>query len=198
MPLLSLFISAVGLAVAFYLANHTVNVAIIGDSITSQMSPRQGTFPVPFVAATNLGVSGNTTAQVLARVASIPASTTHVVLQMGTNDLVGLGTDTTIIPNYTSMLNAIPSTMRVIILGILPVDEAQLAISNPTYPPYLSNAKIHYQNTAITTLCNTYSNCVVASGIMAKNMSGKTADGIHPTASADIEIITAIMPLLGL
>ena len=184
---------------AFYLANHTINVTLIGDSITSQMAARQGTFPVPFVAATNLGVSGNTTAQVLARVASIPASTTHVVLQMGTNDLVGLGSDALILTNYTAMLNAIPSTMVVIVLGILPVDDAALlAFYGPTYPPYLNNTQIHLQNTLISKLCNTYSNCVPASGIMAKSMVGKTSDGIHPTAVADIEIIKALLPLLGL
>lgn len=185
---------------AFYLSTHTVKVAMIGDSIVSQMAPRQSGFPAPFAAATNLGVSGNSSSQVLARVSSIPSDTTHVVLQMGTNDLVAVASDALILPNYAAMLTAIPSRMRVITWGILPTDDAQmLAVDGPSYVLYLNNPRIHLQNTMIATLCNSFSNCVVASGIMAKNMIGKTVDGIHPVSAAvDIELLTALMPLLGL
>jgi lysophospholipase L1-like esterase len=183
---------------AFYLSTHRVEVAMLGDSITAQMAPRQGGFPFPFNSAANLGVGGNTAAQIASRVGSISATATHVVIQAGTNDLVGLGTAVGVIPNYTSMLNAIPSTTTVIVIGILPVDEVAELAFNPTYPPFLNNALIKIQNIEISKLCRTYSNCVVATGIMDKIMTGKTVDGIHPTAAADLEIINALMPLLGL
>lgn len=186
------------LGMAFYLANNRVAVTLMGDSISAQMAPRQGTFPAPFTTATNLGHSGDTVAQTAALVGSIPSTATHVVIQTGTNDLLGLGTAAGVIPNYTSMLNAIPSTKTIIVLGILPVDEAQITISNPTYLPFLNNTLIKIQNVEISKLCRTYSNCVVATGIMDKIMTGKTVDGIHPVASADVEIINALMPLLGL
>jgi lysophospholipase L1-like esterase len=175
---------------------HHVEVALLGDSIVAQMAPRQAGFPAPFISAKNLGVSGETTAQILARVGSIPSTVTHVILAAGTNDLLGLGTDAGIISGYTSILNAIPSTTTVIVFGILPVDESTM---RSDWVPYLNNAKIHQQNVLISNLCRTYSNCVVATGIMAKNMNGKTVDGIHP-ASADVnmEFIKLLMPLLGL
>lgn len=185
-------IVAAGIVMAFYLATHSVQVAMLGDSITSQMAPRQSSFRAPFDGATNLGVSGNTTAMMLARVGSIPSSATHVVIQGGTNDLLNLFDP---LPNYAAILNAIPSSKRVIVFGILPVDESAIRLD---YLPYLNNALIHQENVAISALCHTYANCVVATGIMAKPMKGKTVDGIHPLAQTDNEIIGLLMPLLGL
>jgi lysophospholipase L1-like esterase len=198
--LVSVIVAAltIGPGVAFYLTNNRVEVAMLGDSITAQMAPRKNTFPAPFNTATILGVSGNTVTEVAASVGSIPSTATHVVIQGGTNDLVGLGTSAGIIPGYTSMLNAIPSTKKVIVYGIPPVDEDAMGIAHPGWTAYLNNALIKEQNLAISEICRTHENCVIATGIMARKMTGKTTDGIHLTAASELGIIKALLPLLGL
>ncbi len=129
---------------------------------------------IPFAGAANLGVSGNTVAQINARVGSIPSGATHVVIEGGTNDLLGLGTDAGIIPGYTAMLNAIPSSKKVIVAGIPQVDESLLSAN---YLQYLNNTKIAAVNAQLVTLCASYPNCSPAVGLMNLNMSGKTVDG---------------------
>lgn len=177
---------------AFYLQTHTIRVAMLGDSISDQMKPRESGFPAPFNSAVILSGSGYTLDRILGFVSSIPPGTTHVILQGGTNDRLNL---IPVLPGYVALLNAIPASMKVIVLGVLPVDESMV---KPNFLDVMHNAQIKQDNIAISNLCHTYANCVVATGIMAKPMAGKTVDGIHPLAQTDIEIIGALMPLLGL
>ena len=81
-----------------------LSLAMVGDSMVAlEMLHQQ-----PGMQITNLGVSGNTVAQIAARMASVPSGATHVLIEGGTNDLVGLGTDAGVIPGYTEMLNGSP------------------------------------------------------------------------------------------
>lgn len=180
--------------VAFQIQN--VHLCMMGDSIISQMGPRQSTFRYPFSSASNLGVSGASMSAIASQVASIPAGATHVLLEGGTNDLVGLGTDAGIIPNYTSIMNAIPVSKKVIVIGIPQVDEAQLNITHPGWISYLNNSLIHQQNVKISQLCRLHANCIVATGVMAKIATGLTVDGIHPTANGDLSMINLLLPLM--
>lgn len=171
---------------------------MIGDSIIANMAAVESSMPAPFNTQQNLGVSGNTTAQILARIGTISASSTHVVVEGGTNDLVGLGDASNIIPNYTSILSGISSSIKVILMGIPQVDEAQLNISHPGYIDYLNNAVITAMNLQLIKLCQSYTNCVPATGLMARTRVGLTSDGIHPISSESIEITRRLLPYLGL
>lgn len=172
-----------------------LSLAMLGDSIVANMAPYQPGMPIPLNGAANLGVSGNTVAQIAARVGSVPAGVTHVLLEGGTNDLVGLGTDAGIIPGYTSILNAIASTKKVIVVGIPQVDEVALEAAHPGWTVYLNNSKIAAVNAQIATLCASYSNCTVATAVMGLSMVGKTIDGIHPNAAGFAAITQALAPV---
>jgi lysophospholipase L1-like esterase len=178
---------------SFYIETHFCKVAMFGTSITQFMEPNKATFPVPFNTATNHGVSGNTMAQIYARIGDLPSDSTHVILEGGTNDIVGLASDAGILPNYTAILNAIPGTMKVIVMGIPQVDESTMRTD---YVSYLTNAEIKRMNVLISDLCRTYSNCIPATGVMANPMVGKTYDGIHPTTEGQMEIIRRLRPYL--
>lgn len=168
-----------------------VSLAMLGDSIIAQIAPHQAGMQVPFAGASNLGVSGNTVAQINARVSSIPAGATHIILEGGTNDLLGLGTDAGIIPGYTAMLNAIPSGKKVIIAGIPQVDESLMSAN---YLLYLNNAKIAAVNAQLVTLCTSYPNCVPATDLMNLSMVGKTTDGIHFNEAGRSAWVAALLP----
>lgn len=178
---------------AFASALLYVSLAMLGDSIIAQMAPHQAGMQIPFAGASNLGVSGNTVAQINARVGSIPAGATHVIIEGGTNDLLGLGTDAGIVPGYSAMLNAIPSTKKVIVAGIPQVDESLLSAN---YLQYLNNTKIAAVNAQLVTLCASYPNCTPASALMNLSMSGKTVDGIHLNAAGYSAYIANLVPLL--
>lgn len=177
-----------GVADSFASALTQSNVAMLGDSIISQMSGVQAAMPSPFTGATNLGVSGQTTAQIAARVTSITASSTHVMLEGGVNDFILNNSSTAIVPGFTTMLNAIPSTQRVILLGLPQVDEA---VVNPANN--LTNARINAVNAQLITLCSSYPNCIPATAWMNMNRNGKTADGLHFTAASYQDFATAVL-----
>ena len=99
-------------------------LVLLGDSIIQQMAPVQSTLPAPFARATNLGVSGEVVAEIAAQVRSIPTMATRVLVEGGVNDLAGGGSASDVIKGYASILHSIPSDKRIIVVGILPVDEA--------------------------------------------------------------------------
>ena len=172
-------------------------VTFLGDSITQQMSGFQAGWTAPLNGASLLGVSGNTAAQIAARVGQVSGSASHVVIQAGTNDLFGLDNSTGIIPAYTAMLNALTPTKRVLVIGIPPVDEAQLLASwGSSGVAVLNNTRIASMNAQISTLCAGYLNCSTVPAAMSMNMSGKTTDGIHFQSSGYTQLVNAIMPLL--
>jgi lysophospholipase L1-like esterase len=171
----------------------TISLSMIGDSIIANMAATQSGLPAPFTSAQNLGVSGNTVAQIQARIGTISAGADHIVIEAGTNDLVGLGDGSNIIPGYTAMLNSLAGTRQVIVAGIPNVDEAQLDITHPGWKPFLNNALIASYNTQLVTLCNSYANCSPATALMAMNMTGKTSDGIHPLSTAYTEFCALLL-----
>jgi hypothetical protein len=67
--------------------------------------------------------------------------------------------------------------VRVVVIGIPPVDEASIGVN---LARLISNAKIAQINVRLASLCSQYSNCEAATAAMQFNMSGKTLDGLHP------------------
>ena len=120
-------------------------------------------------------------AQIADQVRSIPNTATHVLVEGGINDLAR-GRVSDIVLGYAALLRSIPSSKRVIVIGVLPIDEALL-------PPLdarkiFNNSTIAEINAQIVSVCTSFTNCVPARALMSMNMSGKTIDGIHLTASA--------------
>lgn len=177
-----------GVASVFASTITPAKVAMLGDSLIAQMVGVQSAMPAFFPGATNLGVSGQTTAQIAARVSSIAASATHVMIEAGVNDFILNGSGAAIVSGYTTMLNAIPATQRVILLGLPQVDEA---VINPA--DNLTNASINAVNAQLITLCNSYPNCIPATAWMTMNRNGKTADGLHFTAASYQDFATAVL-----
>jgi len=145
--------------------------------------------PFPFRAATYLGVSGNTAAQIAARIRYIPSNSTHVVIEGGTNDLVGNNQTSNIVPAYTSMLNSISPTKTVILAGVPQVDESLLA---PSYLAAIYNVRIANVNADLVTLCLSYSHVIPAVDAMNLSMSRKTSDGIHLTLAGQRAYLTEV------
>lgn len=150
----------------------------MGDSIVANMAGAPS-LSAPLNSTSNLGVSGYTIGQIAGQVGSI-GSASHVFLEGGTNDLFGNGSGAPIMPTYKSILNSIPQTKKVVIVGIPPVDEVQLIASwGPTGPNVLNNTNIASYNAQLTAYCAGWVNCVIATQAIAMNMTGKTSDGIH-------------------
>lgn len=168
-------------------------LSIIGDSIISNMIALnvQSSLPYPFPYAQNLGVSGDKITQIQARLSSIASNVTHVILEGGTNDMLQ-SVDSNIIPGYTAILNSLTPTKRVILMLIPPIDEATW---DPSRLQFLNNTKIASMNAQLTTLCANYTNCFMTD-IKSMNMSGKTMDGLHPSASTYQEIANIILKVL--
>ena len=145
-------------------------VAIFGDSIVQAMA---GSNPVaPFDRALNAGISGQTTEEIADRVT---AAAPIVFLEGGTNDLTRNLPLDEIVSNYRRMLDKLTG-VRVVIIGIPPVDEALFSVSRVLL---ISNAKIAQINAQLAHLCSQYSNCQTATAAMQFNMADKTLDGIH-------------------
>jgi lysophospholipase L1-like esterase len=145
-------------------------VAIFGDSIVQAMA---GSNPVaPFDRALNAGISGQTTEEIADRVT---AAAPIVFLEGGTNDLTRNLPLDEIVSNYRRMLDKLTG-VRVVIIGIPPVDEALFSVSRVLL---ISNAKIGQINAQLVYLCSQYSNCQTATAAMLFNMTDKTLDGIH-------------------
>jgi len=159
-------------------------VLLIGDSIVHNI-PADLT-PCPHCV--NYGIVGDTTAGMRARLpryASLPQATT-VVLEGGINDLpFGRGFDTQIVDNYRAMLQAIPTTARVLLVGILPVDETA-PFTRPGW-----TARIAHINQALTALCLAQQHCTrveahallaAEDGNLRPDFHGRD-DGVHLSRS---------------
>lgn len=166
-------------------------LTIIGDSIIMEMATAQSMLPLPFPTAQNLGVDGDKTTQIQARLSSISSKTTHVVLEGGTNDFFQ-AVDGNIIPAYTAILNSLTGSRKVLLLGIPPVDEAAMDQSRL---PFLNNSKITAKNAQLATLCASYANCFMLS-VRYMDMTGKAPDGVHPYQWAYQEIAARILEAL--
>jgi lysophospholipase L1-like esterase len=168
-------------------------LTLLGDSILQQMATVQRSLPASFSGAMNLGVAGYVVAQIGSRVSAIPSTATHVVIEGGVNNLLQ-GSAADIVPGYAAMLQSIPSNMRVIVVGIMPVDEAALR------PGWLlrlvDNTKIAALNAQIASVCVSFPNCVPASSVMSMNMTRRTVDGIHLKATTYQEWAALLTPSL--
>jgi lysophospholipase L1-like esterase len=172
-----------------------VSACFLGDSVVSQMAGAPN-LAAPLNSASNLGVSGNTVAQIAARVGSIGSANT-VFLEGGTNDAFGLSSWAGVVPGYKSILQSISQLKRVVIVGVPQVDEAQLVASwGATATNVLNNANIASYNAQLAAYCSGWINCVIATQAMSMNMTGKTNDGIHLKSSAYAEWTTRIAAAL--
>src|SRR5258707_15526312 len=122
-------------------------VVFIGDSIIAFMPA--GLLPP---GAINLAVSGNMTPQILASVARIPPNAAVVYVEGGINDLLNPNLGANTVADYAKILATIPKTSQVKVIGILPVNEAQLA-HNRDFLQYVDNAKVAALNAQIAPLC---------------------------------------------
>lgn len=157
-----------------------LEIVFVGDSIVQQMHGHES-------KAALHGVSGQTAQQIAQR---IPRAR-MVILEGGTNDLFGLAAESGIVPAYVAMLEKLHGS-RVILLGIPPIDEAQLRRTFGDNVGLLTSARIARLNEALSILCATYPNCRTAHAAMAMDMSGKTSDGIHFTAAGYAQLSAAL------
>lgn len=154
-----------------------VTSCFLGDSLVANMAGAPG-LASPLSSTSNLGVSGNTVAQILARVGSVTGN--HVFVEGGTNDAFGLGTWSGVMSGYKSILQSIGQSKRVIVVGIPPIDETQLlATWGAGTNNVLNNTNIASYNAQLASYCSGWVNCVIATQAMAMDMTGKTSDGIH-------------------
>lgn len=162
-------------------------LAMLGDSLIANLATtnQQSTLPEPFKNAMNLGMHGDTTAQISTRIPKIPAGL-PVLLEGGANN-ISLGSQDQVVPNYTAMLDAL-SSHRVILLGIVQWDETVAAAG--------SNAKISALNSQINALAIGRPNVVVATDAQALSMVGLTIDGEHPSPAGYIALVNKLLPLV--
>ena len=160
------------------------NVCMLGDSITSQFSSYLSSMDPPYRFMNLQGVSGNTMSQIAARVGSVPGGITHLIVEGGTNDLFGLADASGIIPGYTTILNAIPQSVRVIVMGVAPFDATQLNTSWGGSVGLLDASHVNAVHFDLIDLCASYKNAVPAMASMLGNQNGLTSDGIHAAGVA--------------
>lgn len=152
---------------------------MLGDSICYQMAPYLSQLPAPWSTMTLLGANGETATQIASRVGSVPSGITHLFVAAGTNDLFGLASASGIVPGYTSILNAIPSGVRIVIVGVPPIDPVQLNASWGANVGLLDAAGMNAVHTDLINLCASYKHAVPALASMLGNQNGNTSDGIH-------------------
>ena len=168
-----------------------VHLTMLGDSIIAMMAPLQPSLPPPVNSAVNLGVGGQDTTSIKKQVASIPANTTHVLLEGGINNYF-LGTSNSILEDYAAILDAIPVSMRVVVLGITQVDESAYSTQQQVWKTLISNSQIDAMDSRINEICARHRNCVVATEAQTQSMVGRTIDGLHPNAAG----YAALAPLI--
>jgi lysophospholipase L1-like esterase len=149
-------------------------VVFLGDSIIAEMDVSA---VVP--SAVNMGVSGDTTAAILARVSKVPAHATAIVLEGGINDL-GKGWHDGVLANYQEILVRLASAPRIYLVGVLPLDETHLSLDRRAL---FDNRKIAEVNDGLATLCRRYPNCVVIPPLPELGPNDTVGDGIHPSAA---------------
>lgn len=164
------------------------NFVMIGDSIIEMMGQYQKQLPNPFDGAINLGVGGQSSTQIRSRIGTVPAGTPMLLLEGGINNI---DSPDTIVQDYTAMLSSIPVTTGIFMVGILQVDEAQLAISIPGAPQ--NNAKISAIVSQLNALCAQHPNCHQMIATQTGSMTGLTLDGVHPNLSGYLAITSRVL-----
>lgn len=153
-------------------------VVIIGDSIMHLLGQWPG--------AINLAVSGTTTEQILASTARIPANASRVYIEGGINNYL-FGTQARIAPDYAAILAALPRAAHAEVIGILPVNDAQIAANRN-----VNNALIAATNARIAPLCG--AGCSLVPSPFGKSLlaTQNVGDGIHPNAAGIAVLAKAI------
>jgi len=146
----------------------------IGDSIIAFMPT--GTSPA---RALNLGVSGTTTAQILASLAKVPVNARVIYVEGGVNDFLNANSSQ-IVANYAKIIAAAPTAAMIKVIGILPVNEAQLA-NNRDFLQFVDNQKIADANAQIAATCAASRRCSVVPTIFGQSLpaAATVGDGIH-------------------
>lgn len=155
-------------------------VVFLGDSIIAGLNV-SGIAP----RTLNLAVSGTLTSQILASEAKAPINTRVIYVEGGVNDFLN-ATPQQIVANYAKIIAAAPAGAQIKILGILPVNEQQLA-SNRDFLQFVDNQKIAAVNAQIASTCAMSARC---SFIAVPAVP--TVDGIHPTPQGQVSLINTI------
>jgi lysophospholipase L1-like esterase len=163
------------------------NFAMLGDSIIAMMGQYQPSLPAPFNTATNLGIGGQTSTQIAARIGSA-IGPPMLLLEGGINNL---NDPDQIVADYTAMLNAIPPTTTIFFLGIIQLDEGPLPVNYAALN--LSNAKVNAVDARLNDLCAAHPNCHVQTAAQTGSMVGLTQDGIHPNQAGYSAIVSRIL-----
>lgn len=162
-----------------FVRNQIGPIVLIGDSIIAFLPA--GLLPR---GAINLAVSGNMTPQILASVAHIPLNASRVIVEGGINDLLNPNIPTNTVANYAAILAGIPKGAKVEVIGILPVNEAQLA-TNRDFAQFVDNTKIAALNAQIAPLCKGSCATLTVPALT-------TVDGIHPTPAGQAVLAKAL------
>jgi lysophospholipase L1-like esterase len=162
-------------------------LVMIGDSIIANLTTTdtQKLMRPPFNTALNLGVHGETTTQIRARIGTIPAGIP--VLLEGFANNFSFGMEASIVPDFTAMLAALTPTNHVVLLGMCQVDGA---------PDTGLNIKINDYNAQINAASAGYQNVTIAKDAQTVSMTGLTIDGEHPSTAGYIVLFNALAPVV--
>lgn len=165
-------------------ATPIITTALLGDSIIVQLG--QAALP----NSVNLAVSGSTVAQIQGELAHLPASITTIVMDGGTNDLLGLGkTPEQVKAAYVALLAAIPSNIKVELIGVPPVNEGLL---KPGFNVTLNDHLVAETNALIRSVCA--GNCSFIGSPFGHALTPQqTIDGIHLSAQGNAALVAAIL-----
>lgn len=160
-----------------------ITTALLGDSIIAQLGPNA----VP--NSVNLAISGGTIATIQGELAHMPASITTVIMDGGTNDLLGLGNKPEQVKAaYVALLAAIPSNIKVELIGVPPVNESLL---KPGFSVTLNDHLIAETNALIRSICT--GNCSFIGNPFGHTLNpALTTDGIHMTDAGKAALIAAL------
>lgn len=162
-------------------------VVFIGDSIIHALN-----VDAIFPGAINLGVSGTYTATMLTHeLPGIPANARLVIVEGGVNDFLPTSpTPPSQIPsNYVKILAGIPSGAKIKLIGILPINDAQLRAD---FQPVLDNARITATQAQIVPLCS--GRCSVVPQPFGNSLpaSDNIGDGVHLNVAGQAALAKAL------
>jgi len=127
-------------------------VVLLGDSIIAELDPTE-----IGIGIVNFGLGGDTTKTLDSRLPTLH-SVTHssgVVIGVGVNDLKYRPVSQ-IVRDYARVLDRLVAAPRVLVLSVLPVDDAGQAAREF---PYLRNRNIRALNGDLRALCKQRANC---------------------------------------
>ena len=151
-------------------------IAIVGDSVVSQMLPLQYRLPFPLSDAENNGISGATSLTILNILPQIIERRRKIIIiEGGVNDFRNnLIAETA--ANYDKIIRLIQPETIILVVGILPL-ETDVLIGE--YRQVMSNEKIRAVNAEIALRCEKYANCRYLNHLESLPMRGMTTDGLH-------------------